>query len=76
MVKNKGSFEDELVILAKISSLIEESNILPKNGLKFEIPTDKEIYYNILSNFRDIDKKNESFSIDMENIEFKFSLKK
>jgi len=76
MVENKKSFRDELVIMAEISDLIQESDILPNDGLKVDIYLDKEKYDYILKNFRDIDKSSQSFSIDLENIKFNFFLKK
>jgi len=76
METNKKSFRDELRIMAEIAELIEKSTVFPKDNFKIDIQLEKENFKNLISNFRDIDRNNNSFSILLDKVEFRFFLKK
>lgn len=76
MDENKKSFRNELTLLAEIAELIEKSDIFPEEEFKIDIELEKEKYLNIISNFREVDRKKETFSIVLDNVVFRFVLKK
>lgn len=76
METNKKSFRDELTTLAEIAELIDRSSIFPNSKFNIDIELNEEKYKSIISNFREIDRKNERFSIVLDNVEFRFALKK
>jgi len=75
MGENKKSFRNELTILAEIAELIDKSSIFPEDEFKIEIELEEDKYKNIISNFREIDRKNDKFSIVLDNVIFTFVLK-
>lgn len=76
MEKNQKSFRDELIVFAEIADLFDKSEILSKEKITINVSLNNEKFKSILSNFRDMDKNNESFSINFEEVNFNFSLKK
>lgn len=76
MGEDKKSFQDELKIFAEISDLLEKSNILNKDKTIVKKVLDKEDFFFILKNFREIDWNKNEFIISFDNIDFIFSLQK
>jgi hypothetical protein len=75
MGKNKKSFTDSLSVLADIVNLIEQSELFEENvEISIELTDDK--YQEVISNFREIDRLNKKFTIDISGVKFNFSLKK
>jgi len=76
MGEDKKSFQDELKIFAEISDLLEKSNILNKDKTIVKKVLDKEDFFFILKNFREIDWNKNEFIISFDNVDFIFSLQK
>jgi hypothetical protein len=75
MGKNKKSFTDSLSVLADIVNLIEQSDLF-EESVEISIELTEEKYQEVISNFREIDRLNKKFTIDISGVEFNFSLKK
>lgn len=76
MGEDKKSFQDELKIFAEISEILEKSITLNKDKTTIKKVLDREDFFFILKNFREMDWNKEEFIISFDNIDFIFSLRK
>lgn len=76
MGEDKKSFQDELKIFAEISDILEKSTTLNKDKTIIKKVLDKEDFFFILKNFREIDWNKNEFIISFDNVDFIFSLRK
>lgn len=76
MGENTENFRDKLKLLAEISDTLENIDIFKDEDVQIRVNLDEKKYYSILKNFREIDWGSEKFSINMDNVSFKFVLKK
>lgn len=75
MGENKKSFTNPLSVLADIVNIIEQSELFDEDvEVLIQLPVEK--YNKVISNFREIDRMNKKFTIDISNIKFNFFLKK
>jgi hypothetical protein len=74
MGENKKSFTNSLSVLADIVNIIEQSELFDED-VEIDIPLPKENYKKIISNFRDIDRLNKKFTINISDVKFNFFLK-
>jgi hypothetical protein len=74
MEKDKKSFRDRLIELADLSDTLENNELFKGGEIKISIVLNSEKYYDILSNFREIDRKNKKFFIDISDIKYEFIL--
>lgn len=75
MEENNESFRDEIVKIAEIADKIETSNIFKNSEVIVDVVLNEDDYRLLQSNFRDIDKKHNNFSIVFDSVKFKFSLR-
>jgi hypothetical protein len=75
MGENKESFTNPLSVLADIVNIIEQSELFDKD-VEISIQLPEEKYKKVISIFRDIDRMNKKFTIDISDVKFNFSLKK
>jgi len=75
MAKDKESFMDELSKLAEVTNLIEES-FLSKGEVNIIVELPEEHYKDLMSHFREIDRKQPKCTISISGIDFNFVLKK
>lgn len=76
MGEDKKSFQDELKIFAEISEILEKSITLNKDKTTIKKVLDREDFFFILKNFREMDWDKKEFIISFDNIDFIFSLRK
>jgi hypothetical protein len=75
MGENKESFTNPLSVLADIVNIIEQSELFDED-VEISIQLPEEKYKKVISIFRDIDRMNKKFTIDVSDVKFNFSLKK
>jgi hypothetical protein len=75
MGENKESFTNPLSVLADIVNIIEQSELFDED-VEISIQLPEEKYKKVISIFRDIDRMNKKFTIDISDVKFNFSLKK
>lgn len=75
MEKNRKSFRDEIVSIAEIADKIENTIIFKNSKITINAELNSDSYKKIQSNFREVDKNHNNFSIVIDDITFNFTLK-
>jgi hypothetical protein len=61
--------------MAKMSDVIEASDIFNNAKIEVNIDLSEEEYHHVLSNFREMDRDKEQFTIEISENKFNFRIK-
>jgi len=75
MGKNKKSIQYYLEKMVEMSDVIDTSDIFNESIIEVNILTTEKEYSHLLSNFREIDRNKEKFTIEINDLKFNFKVK-
>ena len=75
MGKNKKSIQYYLEKMVEMSDVIDTSDIFNDANIEVNILTNEKEYNHLLSNFREMDRDKEKFTIEINDMKFNFEVK-
>lgn len=75
MGKNKKSIQYYLEKMVEMSDVIDTSDIFNDANIEVNILTNEKEYNHLLSNFREMDRDKEKFTIEINDMKFNFEAK-
>ena len=75
MGKNKKSIQYYLEKMVEMSDVIDTSDIFNDANIEINILASEKEYNHLLSNFREMDRDKEKFTIEINDMKFNFEAK-